>query len=77
MTVVWRTLVRGWDSCFVRKGFFKIGYPDTTGILCVLNVLKTLDQSSKPETGVPLSSLCGSQKQSRYIITGFALLDPC
>ena len=42
MTIGWRTLGRGWDSCFVRKGFFKIGHPDTIGILCVLNVLETL-----------------------------------
>jgi len=38
----WRTLGRGWDSCFVRKGFFKIGHPDSISILCVLNVLETL-----------------------------------
>lgn len=42
MTVGWRTPGRVWDSCFVTKGFFKIGHPDTIGILCVLNVLETL-----------------------------------
>lgn len=65
MTVGWRTLGRGWDSCFVRKGCFKTGYPETTGVLYVPNVLKTLARSSNLATGVPLaSSLCRSQKQS-------------